>query len=93
MLKEYQRQNPRATDYLSILSLLCEILHTADLLSAGLEHSRSNLVFVIRKNYILECSIDGVIGLGTRMLNAIYEVPIRILLIVVNLNKATHILG
>ena len=45
VLQEYLRHKPRATDRVSILSVLCEILQIVCLLNIGLEHSRSNLVF------------------------------------------------
>ena len=52
VLQEYQRHKPHATDYMSILPVLCEILQIICLLITGLEHPRSNLVFEMRDNVI-----------------------------------------
>ena len=50
VLQEYQKHNPCASDYVSILSM--NYLQIVCLLNAGLEHSRSNLVFEKHKNFI-----------------------------------------
>ena len=60
VLQEYQRHTPRATDYMSILSVLCEILQIICLLITAPEHPRSNHVFEMRDYFIfgmLYCSI------------------------------------
>ena len=60
VLQEYQRHTPRVTDYISILSVLCEILQIICLLITGPEHPRSNLVFEMCDDFIFGmhyCSI------------------------------------
>ena len=52
VLQEYQRHKPGATDYVSILSVLCKILQILCILKTGPEHSRSNLVFEMLDNFI-----------------------------------------
>ena len=56
-LQESQRHKAYVTDYSTILFLLSRILAGQCLLDAGLEHSRSNLVFEIHNNVFSECSV------------------------------------
>ena len=60
VLQEYQRHKPCPTDYMSILSVLCQILQIICLLITGPEHPGPSLVFEMRDNFIfgmLYCSI------------------------------------
>ena len=52
LLQECQRHKALESDYGSILSLLSRVLTGRCLLKAGLEYSRSNLVFEIRDIFI-----------------------------------------
>ena len=52
VLQECQRHKAKATDYVLILSFLSGILARERLLRARLVHSRSNLVFEIRNDFI-----------------------------------------
>ena len=59
LLQESQRHKPDVTNYGSILSLPSRTLAWQCLLNAGLEHSRSNLVFKINFMFrMLYCSGD-----------------------------------
>ena len=57
LLQGCERQKPRATDYASILSLLCEIFADCVLLNTELEHSRARLVLKCVIILFSECSI------------------------------------
>ena len=54
VLQERQTHKAEVTEYVSILSFFSMILTEKCLLNARLEHSRSNLVFDIRYNFIFE---------------------------------------
>ena len=52
VLQEYQRYKLRPTDYVSILSVLCETFVDFMLFNTGPEYSRSHLVFEVHNNFI-----------------------------------------
>ena len=65
ILQDRLRRKGEATEYVSILSFLSGILAEECLLNARLEHSRSNLVFDIRYDFIFGMLYwDQVISFG-----------------------------
>ena len=54
VLQEYQRYKPRAANYVSTLSLFCQIFQILYFFNTRLEHSRTNLVFEMRHGIIFE---------------------------------------
>ena len=61
MLKSsIQGNKAEATEYVSILSFFSGILARKCLLTTRLKHSKFNLVFDIRYNFISECSVQEV---------------------------------
>ena len=52
VLQEYQRHKPCATDYMSFPSLFYELFTNCMFVNAGLDYSRSNLVFETDNDFI-----------------------------------------